>query len=77
MEIEFYSQPLHNEKLHYSNVLFSRFGTYSTSEALNAGLDLEMPGPPRWRTPLLLNHSLTSQKLTLNTIDERAGTVLK
>ncbi|KAH6667593.1 glycosyl hydrolase family 3 N terminal domain-containing protein [Halenospora varia] len=25
------------------------FGTYSTSEAINAGLDLEMPGPSRWR----------------------------
>ncbi|GJD04392.1 glycosyl hydrolase family 3 [Colletotrichum higginsianum] len=30
-------------------VMSDWFGTYSTSEALNAGLDLEMPGPTQWR----------------------------
>ena len=54
-----------------------RFGTYSTSEALNAGLDLEMPGPPRWRTPLLINHCFSSQKLVPATLDERAEMVLR
>jgi beta-glucosidase len=54
-----------------------RFGTYSTPDALNAGLDLEMPGPPRWRTPLLLNHSLSSQKLSMKRVDEGAGNVLR
>ncbi|SPO00314.1 related to beta-glucosidase [Cephalotrichum gorgonifer] len=29
-------------------------GTYSTAAAVNAGLDLEMPGPTRWRGPKLL-----------------------
>ena len=29
-------------------------GTYSTAEAVNAGLDLEMPGPTRWRGEKLL-----------------------
>lgn len=50
-------------------------GTYSTSEAINAGLDLEMPGPPKWRGSLL-NHSLFSKKVTLDTLDERARNVL-
>ncbi|KAM0752790.1 beta-glucosidase [Meredithblackwellia eburnea MCA 4105] len=52
-------------------------GTYSSSEALNAGLDLEMPGPSRWRTPAILGHILTAQKITLKTIDDRAMAVLK
>ncbi|KKY27000.1 putative glycosyl hydrolase family 3 n terminal domain-containing protein [Phaeomoniella chlamydospora] len=30
-------------------VMSDWFGTYSTSEAINAGMDLEMPGPSRWR----------------------------
>ncbi|KAI0262966.1 glycoside hydrolase family 3 protein [Gloeopeniophorella convolvens] len=51
-------------------------GTYGTSEALNAGLDLEMPGPPRWRTPNLIYHSLSSQKLFTHTIDERVTSLL-
>ncbi|KAJ5585629.1 hypothetical protein N7450_005416 [Penicillium hetheringtonii] len=38
------------------------FGTYSVSEALNAGLDLEMPGPSRFRGPRLV-HAITSNKL--------------
>ncbi|GMM34523.1 hypothetical protein DASC09_018480 [Saccharomycopsis crataegensis] len=50
-------------------------GTYSTSEAINAGLDLEMPGPPKWRGNFL-NHSLFSKKVSLETLDERARNVL-
>jgi beta-glucosidase len=57
--------------------MLQRFGTYSVAEALNAGLDLEMPGPPRWRTPLLVNHCLTSQKLFPDTLDERVEIVLR
>ena len=53
-----------------------RHGTYGTSEALNAGLDLEMPGPPRWRTPNLMYHSLSSQKLRTQVIDERVTALL-
>ncbi|KAJ6546416.1 beta-glucosidase, partial [Mycena vulgaris] len=52
------------------------FGTYGVDEALNAGLDLEMPGPPRWRTPVLVNHCLTSQKLLLPTLNERVTNLL-
>jgi beta-glucosidase len=53
-----------------------RYGTYSTTEALNAGLDLEMPGPPRWRTQTLVSHVLSAGKVSLTTIDERAASVL-
>ena len=39
-------------------------------------MDLEMPGPPRWRTPLLINHLLSCQKILESTIDERVATLL-
>lgn len=53
-----------------------RFGTYGTDEAIKAGLDLEMPGPPRWRTPLLIQHHLSCQKLNVDIINERVITLL-
>ena len=53
-----------------------RFGTYSVDQAISAGLDLEMPGPPRWRTPLLVNHSLGAQKISVEDIDARVTAIL-
>jgi beta-glucosidase len=53
-----------------------RYGTYSTVEAINAGLDLEMPGPTRWRGQLL-NHAVMSKKVTQETVDDRVRQVLK
>ena len=35
-----------------------------------------MPGPSRWRTPLLINHLLSSQKILDSALDERASTIL-
>ncbi|EMD34486.1 glycoside hydrolase family 3 protein [Gelatoporia subvermispora B] len=58
-------------------VMSDWFGTYSVDLAINAGLDLEMPGPSRWRTPLLVNHMLSSQKILPATLNKRAGTVLE
>ncbi|KAG4433503.1 hypothetical protein IFR05_011012 [Cadophora sp. M221] len=52
------------------------YGTYSTVESLKAGLDLEMPGPSRWRGQLL-NHALMSKKITQHTLDQRVREVLK
>lgn len=53
-----------------------RYGTYGVDAAIKAGLDLEMPGPPRWRTPLLINHCLSAQKVSSKDIDARAGALL-
>ncbi|KAH7075725.1 glycoside hydrolase superfamily [Paraphoma chrysanthemicola] len=52
------------------------YGTYSTSEAINAGLDLEMPGPSRWRGQLL-HHAVMSKKVKPTVIDERVRAVLE
>ncbi|KAJ7172746.1 beta-glucosidase [Mycena filopes] len=57
-------------------VISDWYGTYGVDEALNAGLDLEMPGPPRWRTPVLVNQCLTAQKLSLSSLNERVANLL-
>ncbi|KAL2010550.1 hypothetical protein VTN00DRAFT_6357 [Thermoascus crustaceus] len=51
------------------------FGTYSTSEAVNAGLDLEMPGKTRWRGQALV-HAVSSNKVPERILDERVRKVL-
>ncbi|KAK9236471.1 glycoside hydrolase superfamily [Lipomyces kononenkoae] len=61
----------------YKGLLLSDwFGTYSGTEALNAGLDLEMPGPSRFRGPGLV-HAVTSNKVAEFTIDDRVRNVLE
>jgi beta-glucosidase len=52
-----------------------RFGTYITSEAINAGLDLEMPGPSRWRGPALA-HAVTANKIPTSVLNGRVRAVL-
>jgi beta-glucosidase len=51
-------------------------GTYSTAESLNAGLDLEMPGPSRLRG-ILADHAISSRHVSRSTIDERVRSVLE
>ncbi|KAM0323485.1 hypothetical protein ACHAQA_008765 [Verticillium albo-atrum] len=57
-------------------VMSDWFGTYSTSKALNAGLDLEMPGPTRWRG-IIADTAVSSRKVTPRTINERARNMLQ
>ncbi|OLN91953.1 putative beta-glucosidase I 1 [Colletotrichum chlorophyti] len=56
-------------------VMSDWFGTYSTSEAINAGLDLEMPGPAQWRGKCL-SLAVNSRKVPRTTIDEAVRNVL-
>ena len=35
-----------------------------------------MPGPSRWRTPLLVGHAMSAQKLHADTLSERAANML-
>ncbi|KAH7141905.1 glycoside hydrolase superfamily [Dactylonectria macrodidyma] len=51
-------------------------GTNSSADALNAGVDLEMPGPSRWRKPSVILAAIRSGQLTEKTIEERARCVL-
>ncbi|KAI0000059.1 glycoside hydrolase family 3 protein [Russula vinacea] len=53
------------------------FGTYSIDQAINAGLDLEMPGINKLRTSENVGRSIVANKLTVHTIKERAKNVLE
>lgn len=57
-------------------VLSDWFGTYSTIESINAGLDLEMPGPTEWRGKRIAT-AMGVGKISEETLDARAGSVLK
>jgi beta-glucosidase len=66
--------PFENNKTLFTNEIYYRFGTYSTSEAINAGLDLEMPGPTRWRGNVL-SHAVNSRKVAEHVLDERVRNI--
>jgi beta-glucosidase len=52
------------------------YGTYSTSEAIVAGLDLEMPGPARFRGKAL-QHAVMANKVKESQLNDRVRNVLK
>lgn len=52
-------------------------GTNSLSDALVAGLDLEMPGPPRIRKPSSVKEAVAKGDVPESVIDERAVSVVK
>ncbi|KAL2674008.1 hypothetical protein Neosp_012454 [[Neocosmospora] mangrovei] len=56
-------------------VMSDWFGTYSTSEAINAGLDLEMPGPTDWRGKRL-SIAVNCRKVPQATVDKSVRNVL-
>jgi beta-glucosidase len=51
-------------------------GTYSTTEAINAGMDLEMPGPPKMRGRLG-DFVQSSRLIKQSVLDQRARRVLQ
>jgi beta-glucosidase len=51
-------------------------GTYSTVEAINAGLDLEMPGPTKFRGQLLLD-AIQENRVSEETINKSARRILE
>ncbi|CAI7591454.1 unnamed protein product [Penicillium discolor] len=56
-------------------VMSDWFGTYSTSDAIIAGLDIEMPGKTRWRGAALA-HAVSSNKVAQYQLDERVRNIL-
>lgn len=57
-------------------VMSDWWGTYSTSEAINAGLDLEMPGPAIFRGRQLIT-AVEARKVSMRTIDESVRRLLE
>ena len=68
---------LRKEWGHDGLIMSDWFGTYSVSDSINAGLDLEMPGPTVWRGKHQVNHSVTAHKIDPRQIDRLAGEVLE
>ncbi|WWC71713.1 uncharacterized protein I206_105671 [Kwoniella pini CBS 10737] len=52
------------------------YGTYSVSDSLNSGLNLEMPGSTKWRTKELISHSIYSHKIDTRILDKRVLEIL-
>lgn len=70
-------QTLLREEWGFDGLIMSDwFGCYSSEEALKAGLDLEMPGPTRFRKELV-KVLIGSGKLSEDVIDARAHAVLQ
>ncbi|KAH0292634.1 hypothetical protein M436DRAFT_49461 [Aureobasidium namibiae CBS 147.97] len=57
-------------------VMSDWFGVYSVSKSVIAGLDLEMPGPTRFRGDALF-HAAGAKKIPAGVIDDRARQVLE
>ena len=57
-------------------VMSDWFGTKSSVEALNAGLDLEMPGPTGWRGEKIIK-AYNEGKVKLETIDKSVRRILE
>jgi len=62
---------------HYDGIVMSDwFGSHSTAPTVNAGLDLEMPGPPRDRGQKLID-AVASGEVSRDTIRTRALNILR
>ncbi|KAF6788168.1 thermostable beta-glucosidase B (glycosyl hydrolase family 3) [Colletotrichum sojae] len=52
-------------------------GTNSVADGIKAGMDIEMPGPPRIRKPAAVLAAVERGEVTEDTIDERVLTILE
>ncbi|KAI3401801.1 hypothetical protein diail_8179 [Diaporthe ilicicola] len=63
---------------HWDGVFMSDWGgTSSTVASLNAGLDLEMPGPPEKRSADALSQPLDEGQIDLGQVDQMASRILR
>lgn len=71
-------QEVLREEWGYEGTIMSDwFGTYSTKESLDAGLNLEMPGPTRFRQLLQTHHKVITNEIHRDVIDDNVRYVLK
>ncbi|KAK8864555.1 hypothetical protein IAR55_001805 [Kwoniella newhampshirensis] len=68
---------LRKEWGHKGLVMSDWFGTYSVSESINAGLNIEMPGPAKWRDANLVSHMLRAHKIDPRQLDKTVTQVLE
>ena len=53
------------------------YGTYTSDTAIRAGLDIEMPGPTKFRSLSEILHMVVSKELHIKHINDRVRNVLK
>ncbi|EAZ63743.1 beta-glucosidase [Scheffersomyces stipitis CBS 6054] len=68
---------LRDEYKYEGTTMSDWLGTNSTKAALDAGVNLEMPGPARFRTQLQVTHEIQSKRIHAQTIDDNVRGVLK
>ncbi|KAK6199618.1 beta-glucosidase [Scheffersomyces amazonensis] len=71
-------QDILRKEFNYNGALMSDwFGTYSTKAALDAGLNLEMPGPTRFRQAIQTLHAVQANQISQEVIDDNVRYVLR
>lgn len=70
------TEVLRNEWGFKGTVISDWMGVYSTADSINAGLDLEMPGPTKWRGEKLLR-AIEAGQVSETTIEDSARRVLR
>ncbi|KAH7916249.1 glycoside hydrolase family 3 protein [Hygrophoropsis aurantiaca] len=73
---KFIQDILRDEWAYKGMVMSDWIGVYSTSESINAGLDLEMPGPTVMRGKAV-ERAIAGEKIFVSTIDERVRKILE
>lgn len=68
---------LRNEWGYQGTIMSDWYGVYSISESLEAGLNLEMPGPTRFRQELQTIHKVQTNEIHRDVIDENVRYILK
>ena len=64
------------EELGYEGLVMSDWGGVHAADAISAGLDLEMPGPPHFVTPEALQAEINEGRLTLDELNAHAARAL-
>ncbi|KAK7414938.1 hypothetical protein QQX98_006263 [Neonectria punicea] len=58
-------------------VISDWMGTYSVAPGINAGVDIEMPGPPKWRKPGVVSKLIQEGGISEDTITDSARRILE
>ncbi|KAH7152676.1 glycoside hydrolase superfamily [Dactylonectria macrodidyma] len=68
---------LRNEWGFKGPVISDWMGTYSSGPGINASVDVEMPGPPKWRTPEVVSNLVQDGSVSEETITNSARRILE
>ena len=75
--VKFLKEILQEEWGWVGTIMSDWYGTYTSKESIQNGLDIEMPGPPRIRTQQHVTQQLSSRELHFRDLDDRVRNVLR